>query len=76
MDNIFVHDWNYTKNWPYVVLSHIRTHNSLYCGTKLSKDLSNYAMPSGLSCMLQRFRNLCAATYWTEEDYERLFNVE
>jgi len=35
--NIFVLDWNYTTNWPYVVLSRVTTMRELFFRKKLQR---------------------------------------
>ena len=54
-ESIFVHAWSYTKNWPYVVLSRVRTLKGLFLREKLdsSKDFRN---DSRMTRMLNRFR--------------------
>ena len=76
VDNIFVHNWSYVTNWVYVMLSRVKTRVGLFCRNKLSKDLKKYAVPEGLRRMLDRFRSRCAPTYWTEEQYDELFETE
>ena len=43
--NIFVHDWNYTTNWPYVVLSRVRTMRGFFLG-KNTETISNFQATS------------------------------
>ena len=42
LDAVCVPDWNYSVNWPYVVISRVRTLKGLFIGEKLdpSKDCS------------------------------------
>ena len=72
VDCLFVHKWSYVTNWVYVMLSRVRTHAGLYCRKTLSYDLSRYTVPQALKRMLRDFDNR-SATYWSEEQYERLF---
>ena len=55
-DSLFVHAWSYTKNWPYVILSRVRTLKGLFLGQKLdsTKDFTN---DSRMTRMLNRFRD-------------------
>ena len=45
MDVLFVHEWNYTTNWPYVVLSRVRTMEGLWFREPLKNDLKKYSLP-------------------------------
>ena len=73
INQLFVNNWNYTTNWPYVVLSRLRSSEGLYLRNKLSTDLMKYAMPWQLQKMIQRLEKT-APTFWTKEQYEDLFN--
>ena len=72
VDSIFVHNWNYSTNWPYVVLSRVKTLDGLYLRKPLDRRLSKYAVPPALLRMLARLRQK-APTYWDEDDYEEMF---
>jgi hypothetical protein len=39
-----MHNWSYVTNWPYAMLSHVKTRAGLFCTKKLSRDLSKYAL--------------------------------
>ena len=73
INQLFVNIWNYTTNWPYVVLSRLRSSKGLYLRNKLSTDLTKYAMPWQLQKMIQWLEKT-APTFWTQEQYEDLFN--
>ena len=73
INQLFVNNWKYTTNWPYVVLSRLRSREGLYLRNKLSTDLTKYAMPLELQKMIQRLEKT-APTFWTQEQYEDLFN--
>ena len=73
INQLFVNNWNYTTNWPYVVLSQLRSSEGLYLRNKLSRDLTKYAMLWELQKMIQRLEKT-APTFWTQEQYEDLFN--
>ena len=73
INQLFVNNWNYTTNWPYVVLSRLRSSEGLYLCNKLSMDLTKYAMPWQLQKMIQCLEKT-APTFWTQEQYEDLFN--
>ena len=72
VDNLFVHNWSYVTNWPYVMLSRVKTRAGLFCRKALSKDLSKYAMPDSLSKMLEKFQQR-SPSYWNEDQYDDLF---
>ena len=72
VDDLFVHSWRYVTNWPYVMLSRVKTHKGLYLRKELSRELKKYRVPDGLKRMLARLRNR-SPTYWTDEEYEELF---
>ncbi len=44
VDQLYVHNWSYVTNWPYVMLSRVKTMAGLLCRSKLSTDLRKYAM--------------------------------
>ena len=73
INQLFVNNWNYTTNWPYKVLSQLRSSKGLYLHNKLSMDLTKYAMPWELQKMIQRLEKT-APTFWTQEQYKDLFN--
>ena len=54
INQLFVNNWNYTTNWPYIVLSQLHSSKVLYLHNKLSMDLTKYAMPWELQKMIQR----------------------
>ena len=60
INQLFVNNWNYTTNWPYVVLSRLQSSEGLCLRNKLHMDLTKYAMP----WQLQKI----------EEEYKDLFN--
>ena len=73
VDNLFVHSWNYVTNWPYVMLSRVKTRKGLFCRKALSKDLSKYAVPDSLSRMLDKMHKR-TPSYWSEEQYDEFFS--
>ena len=68
VDQLFVHNWSYVTNWPYVMLSRVKTMAGLLCRSKLSTDLRKYAMPVKLHNLIQRLKRK-KPTLFTEEDY-------
>ena len=53
MDELFIHSWSYTMNWPYIVLSRLRTSEGLFVRKKLDANLSKYEVPQKLRTMIQ-----------------------
>ena len=56
VDNLFVHNWQYQTNWPYVMLSRVKTKSGLFCCKALKKDFNKYEVPAPLQRMLTKFR--------------------
>ena len=73
VDMLFVHNWSYTKNWVYVMLSHVKTKTGLFCRRKLSTDLKNYAVPPALQQMLDGIRSQAEVQYWSKKQYKKMF---
>ena len=73
INQLFVNNWNYTTNWPYIVLSQLGSSEGFYLNNKLSTDLTKYAMPWQLQIMIQWLEER-AQTFWTEEEYKDHFN--
>ena len=53
IESLFISQWNYSKNWPYVMLSRVKTINDLYLRQPLSTDLDNYRVPTKLTQMVE-----------------------
>jgi hypothetical protein len=75
VDNLFVHDWSYVTNWVYVMLSRVRTRGGLYCRKPISNDIRKYAVPESLKKMIRNFSTLRSPNYWTDDEYDSLFNI-
>ena len=71
VDQLFVHEWQYTTNWAYVVLSRVRTLKGLYMRKALNRNLSKYKVPEKLTKMLDRMRKAAPAPL-TDSDYEQI----
>jgi hypothetical protein len=79
IQELFVHCWHYGKdrrnpesrpsNWPYVVLSRVRSMNGLHMRDKLSEDVTMYAVPPELTSMLNQFESKKAAAL-SKDDME------
>lgn len=72
VDEIFVHCWRYMTNWPYVILSRVRTLAGLYLRMPLSEDMTNYEMPHQLKQMMLNFEEK-KPEYYTETEYKQVF---
>jgi hypothetical protein len=72
VEDILINDFHYQVNWPYVVLSRVRTMKGLYLRECLSEDLKKYRMKPRMRQMLQRFRDTVALEDMTELDYKNL----
>ena len=66
-DELFIHSWSYTTNWPYVVLSRLRMSKGLFIRKKLDANLSKYKVPQKLGTMIQWLKRK-APSLWTEQD--------
>jgi hypothetical protein len=75
VDSLFVHNWSYVQNWVYVMLSRVKTRAGLFCRKPLSYDLTKYAVPEALQRMLHQFRSTKTPTYWTDGQYNDVFDL-
>ena len=72
VDELFIHSWSYTTNWPYIVLSRLRMSERLFIRKKLDANLSKYEVPQKLRTMIQWLMRK-APSLWTEQDYRDIF---
>ena len=72
VDAILVNDWHYKQNWPYVVLSRVRTMRGLYIRENLSYDVKKFAQNPKMINMLKTFRNNIALTDISDAEYEAM----
>ena len=68
LDSIFVSDWNLRSNWPYVVLSRVRTLKGLYLREPLDPT-ADYTLDDRLVKMLEEFKQHQPRDYNREEFY-------
>ena len=68
VDQLFVHEWRYQTNWPYVVLSRVKCLKGLFLRRALSHDKNKYKPPKSLIDMLQHMETK-KVQYFTEEEY-------
>ena len=74
VDELFVHSWSYTTNWPYIVLSRLRTSEGLFVRKKLDANLLKYKVPQKLRTMIKWLKRK-APSLWTEQDYRDIFQL-
>ena len=75
VDKLFVHNWRYVTNWPYVVVSRIRTRKGLFFRVPLDTDIRSYAVPPQLTRLLQVFQRTKAPPLYTDAEYLQLFGI-
>ena len=71
VNEIFVHNWSYVKNWVYVILSRVKTKMGLYTRQKLSTDLTKYEVPITLQRMITSFKDR-QPTYFSDDEYHEI----
>jgi hypothetical protein len=71
---LFIHQWNYTTNWPYVLLSRVTSISGLYLREPLKEDLSKFSVPKALQNMIIKMETNLKPTDLTEQQYEDLKN--
>jgi PIF1-like helicase len=67
VNNLFIHKWSYVTNWPYVMLSRVKTRMGLFCRDRLSTNLHKYAVPDALNKLLDKLRRM-SPSYEEEEE--------
>jgi len=55
VDNLCIPSWSYQTNWPYVLISRVRTLKGLHIGKKLDPT-KDFSVPDKLNSMLRMFR--------------------
>ena len=76
VDSLFVHTWHYKDNWPYVVLSRVKTIRGLWLREPLSYDLKRYAMSPIVKRKIEHFRNNKVRPIPTEEEYQWMASTD
>ena len=74
VNKLFIHSWSYTMNWPYIVLSRLRTSEGLFVRKTLNANLSKYEVTQKLRTMIQQLKRK-APSLWTEQDYRDIFQL-
>ena len=71
VESVMVFEWSYGTNWPYVVLSRVRTKTGLYLRLPLNTDLSRYTLPVEYVKWYQKFKHRQAG-HPSIEDYDEV----
>ena len=61
VDNMYLPSWSYQLNWPYVMLSRVRTLNGLFLGKPLDPK-ADYSIPQNLTRMIRGLRKSASPT--------------
>ncbi len=85
IDKLFVHKWYFCRNgrnpssrpsnWPYVVLSRVRTIDGLIIHEKLPEDLTLYRAPQELRSMLRKFQGRMPEDFSVDDISDILYGV-
>ena len=71
INSLFVHCWRYEKNWPYVVLSRVKTLQGLFLRDRLTQDLRKFDVPDKLKIMMREMRKYTPPDL-TDDEYSNL----
>ena len=63
VDNLFVHAWNYSTNWVYVILSRVRTMKGLYFREKLYQRFHAFELPKKYKELMSKLKIKETAKY-------------
>jgi hypothetical protein len=72
VDDLFVNDWHYKKNWDYVVMSRVTTMLGLYINKKLRPGTRNYDVDERAVTMMDEFRSNKQILPVTQERYKEM----
>ena len=73
--SIFVYEWHYGLNWPYVVLSRVTTMDGVYIRNELdSMDMTKYAVPIELVTFMEKMREYEPNEYPNAAMYQQAIN--
>ena len=62
-------------NWPYVVMSRVKTIKGLFLTKSLSRDLKHYEVPKGYISLINKFKTRRPKEL-TEDEYSHLANTD
>ena len=71
INSLFVHCWRYEKNWPYVVLSRVKTLQGIFLRDRLTRDLRKFDVPDKLKIMMREMRKYTPPDL-TDDEYSNL----
>ena len=71
VENLFVHNWHYSTNWPYVVMSRVKTIKGLFLRRPLLRDLKHFEVPKGYLSLIKKFK-MREPIQLDEDEYSRL----
>ena len=54
-ESLFVSSWSYARNWPYVAISRVRTHDGLFLREPLNPN-ADYSYDSRLTRMMEKMK--------------------
>ena len=75
VQDIFVNDVHYGQNWPYVVLSRVKTMEGLILHEKLKLDINLYKIPDEMKCMIADFNSNVKYKDISEHEYNDLITT-
>ena len=63
VNKLFVQDWQYKRNWPYVVMSRVKTFNGLFLRLPLKKiEKTDYTLQPDYISFIDKFSHLSPTT--------------
>jgi PIF1-like helicase/Helitron helicase-like domain at N-terminus len=63
VDQLFVHNWSYTTNWAYVMLSRVKTLSGLYARHMIDTDLTKYLPNKKYHNMIAELKSMKPCTF-------------
>jgi PIF1-like helicase len=73
VEQLFVHNWSYTTNWPYVMLSRVKTLSGLYARNTIDTNLARYTPNSKYHKMILQMRSL-KPYHFSDDEYKTIQN--
>ena len=74
LDAIYINDWHYENNWPYVTLSRVTTYEGLHIKEALKYDLSKYEKKETMKKMMHDFEEHLSCKIYTETEYRTMLS--
>ena len=72
VDHIFIHNWHYAKNWPYVLMSRVKTMSGLFLRRPLDRNLSKYKKSPALQRFFDKLRSRCSQRHFSADEYDAM----